>query len=670
MFLNIKLSNKIIAVMSFIILGMLIISTSSYLGFKKIGAEIEEIAEYQVILIKIITELEKDILKEEISTYELIIASKDVKTKHYKDIEKKLADLQKETEKEIKKCEVLAKKAINHASEITIREAYTLFLNLCEQLEREQIEYSNTLKEFEHDLKTGNLGNLKEEKKLLQKELESMDEHVVELTHQVIALVEASTLKAEHDEHVALRTIEIVSLIVLIVSIILAYGLIKNIKNNMTNFQEGFLRFFNYLNKETEEIVLLDDKNKDEFGLMSKIINENIKKTQQSIDEDRHVIDDTINILREFEKGDLSKRVVTKTSNVALKELIKLLNQMGVNIEKNINSVLNILEQYSNSNYMNKVETKGIKKHLLLLANGVNALGDAITVMLVDTKSNGIILDETSDTLLKNVDTLNKNSNEAAVALEETAAAIEEITTNISSNTGKIIDMSSVAESLTNSLKDGESLAMETTDSMDEINTEVEAINDSITVIDQIAFQTNILSLNAAVEAATAGEAGKGFAVVAQEVRNLASRSAEAAKEIKDLVQNATTKANNGKTIADKMISGYNGLNKDIDNTIELIKDVEGASKEQLLGIKQINDAVNELDRQTQENAMIASQTQDVAIQTDTISKLVVSDANSKEFVGKHQIKRKQPIDLEYGGEEKRQRETLIKENLSNYKES
>ncbi|MCT7608932.1 methyl-accepting chemotaxis protein, partial [Aliarcobacter butzleri] len=92
--------------------------------------------------------------------------------------------------------------------------------------------------------------------------------------------------------------------------------------------------------------------------------------------------------------------------------------------------------------------------------------------------------------------------------------------------------------------------------------------NDSISVIDQIAFQTNILSLNAAVEAATAGEAGKGFAVVAQEVRNLASRSAEAAKEIKAIVENATNKANQGKEIATNMIDGYKELNQNISQTI------------------------------------------------------------------------------------------------------
>ena len=171
------------------------------------------------------------------------------------------------------------------------------------------------------------------------------------------------------------------------------------------------------------------------------------------------------------------------------------------------------------------------------------------------------------------------------------------------------------------------------------LNTQVNLVNEAISVIDQIAFQTNILSLNAAVEAATAGEAGKGFAVVAQEVRNLASRSAEAAKDIKNIVEDATKKANEGKDIANEMIEGYKGLNDSISQTINLISDVEMSSKEQLLGIEQINDAVNQLDQQTQQNAMIASQTNDIALSADEIAKLVVSDANAKEFIGKNDVK-------------------------------
>ena len=142
----------------------------------------------------------------------------------------------------------------------------------------------------------------------------------------------------------------------------------------------------------------------------------------------------------------------------------------------------------------------------------------------------------------------------------------------------------------------------------------------AITVIDQIAFQTNILSLNAAVEAATAGEAGKGFAVVAQEVRNLAARSADAAREIKELVESATTKTNSGKKIADEMIKGYDALNENISSSTKIIKDIETSSNEQTTSIEQINNVVNRLDQQTQNNASVASKTHDIAIDTSSIA--------------------------------------------------
>ena len=195
--------------------------------------------------------------------------------------------------------------------------------------------------------------------------------------------------------------------------------------------------------------------------------------------------------------------------------------------------------------------------------------------------------------------------------------------------------MARYSNEVTASSTQGEKLANETTLAMDEINTQVNLMNEAISVIDNIAFQTNILSLNAAVEAATAGEAVKGFAVVAGEVRNLASRSAEAAKTIKNIVQNAKVKADSGKEIASHMIDGYKKLNENIVNTINLIKDIEMSSKEQFLGIEQINNAITSLDQQTQQNANSASQAHDIAIITNKMAKVIVEHADEKEFIGK-----------------------------------
>ncbi len=428
------------------------------------------------------------------------------------------------------------------------------------------------------------------------------------------------------------------SLLVMIATILFN---VKILNKNLLVIRDGILSFFSYLNRESTKAELINLDSKDEFGQMAKVVNENIVKTQKGIEEDRKLIDETIAVLGEFEQGDLCQRLNLSVSNPALMQLKEVLNNMASNLENNIDNVLKVLEQYSNYNYLNKIDQKGLKEHLLKLANGVNSLGDSITQMLIDNKTNGLTLGKSSSELLLNVDKLNLSSNEAAASLEETAAALEEITSNVRNNTQNIAQMAKLSSEVTKLANDGENFANQTTVAMDEINNQVNLVNEAISIIDNIAFQTNILSLNAAVEAATAGEAGKGFAVVAQEVRNLASRSAEAAQDIKTIVENATIKANQGKSIATNMIGGYKELNHSISQTINLINDIQNASKEQLSGIEQINDAVTQLDRQTQQNASIATQTQDIAIVADEIAKLVVSDVDAKEFVGKDKVKGK-----------------------------
>ena len=433
-------------------------------------------------------------------------------------------------------------------------------------------------------------------------------------------------------------------IILILIIVYLTILIIKDITSSLADFKNGLLLFFDYLNKKTSNVSLLKDDSEDEFGEMAAFVNINVKQIEKTLIQDIALIEEAKVVMSRVNNGWYSQIIEKSTSNDSLEEFKNNVNNMIKSTRDRFSEVDLILEHYSNHNYLPKLNMKaddekgGVFERLVL---GINTLQNSITQMLIENQSNGLTLEKSSNILLENVDILNISSNEAAASLEETAAAIEEITSNIRNNTENISKMATYSNSVTKSASEGGNLATKTTQAMDEINSQVNLINDAISVIDQIAFQTNILSLNAAVEAATAGEAGRGFAVVAQEVRNLASRSAEAAREIKTIVENAKNKADEGKDIANNMIDGYKELNENIQQTINLISDIQNASKEQLLGIEQINDAVTQLDQQTQKNAAVASQTHDVSVITDKIAKLVVSNANAKEFEGKNNIRAK-----------------------------
>ncbi len=424
----------------------------------------------------------------------------------------------------------------------------------------------------------------------------------------------------------------IISLVVVLLLILaISYALNKMVLKRIERFQNHLATFFDYLNEKIEKVDPITIIANDEIGKMGMLVNENIDFIQNSINQENTFISDTTSVVEDIKKGYIHKRIETQTTKESLNNLKNTINEMLDNFEKNvgqdINKIVDVLESFTKNDFISKVDNPIGKIELM-----INNLRTSISALLISNKENGEVLSQSSQSLLENMDVLTTSSNEAAASLEETAAALEEITSNITHNTENIVKMANYSNEVTKSAKNGEDLARETTAAMDNINEQVSLINEAITVIDQIAFQTNILSLNAAVEAATAGEAGKGFAVVAQEVRNLASRSAEAAKEIKDLVETATQKANTGKSIADKMIEGYSELNSNIVNSLELINDVESASKDQLRGIEQINNAVNSLDKQTQQNAQIASTTQNIANDNQNIALKIVEEVNSKKF--------------------------------------
>ena len=402
------------------------------------------------------------------------------------------------------------------------------------------------------------------------------------------------------------------------------------------NYFKQFIKFISYDKSEFDYIESTGNKKLDD---MFREWNNEIKIFDNRNKDDMKVLGEIVLTADKVEQGIYKCRIKATSSNPTISTLKNTLNKMLNSLDDSTSRILRVVNSYTNDDFTDSIKViDKYKDDMKLLMESINKLGSSLEKNAKNNFQNGQTLEQNSSLMTSSMNNLASKANAQAASLEETAAALEEITSITRNNTENASKMATLGQIVKKSVFTGEELASKTAGSMDEINQKVNSINEAITVIDQIAFQTNILSLNAAVEAATAGEAGKGFAVVAAEVRNLASRSADAAKEIKILVETATKKADQGKKISEDMISGYKMLNDNISQTIELIKNVEGSSKEQLAGIEQINDAISSLDQQTQQNAIIATQTYEVAIQTDTIAKLVVSNANAKEFIGKNEV--------------------------------
>ena len=435
----------------------------------------------------------------------------------------------------------------------------------------------------------------------------------------------------------SMEYISMISVLLIALGVVFLYISLKSIVRSLEKFQGGLMGFFKYLNKEEEQAPLLEEKGKDEIALMSVLVNENILKTQNIIRSDAAFIEDVKRVVKSVQGGLLVEKIEKTSQNEALEELKVIFNEMLEEIKNKVTDDINQLDLAFNK--FNALDfTYRIKDAKGNTSLGLNNLANTINAMLYSNKKIGMTLQKSSQILLGNVDSLNNASITTAASLEETADALEEITAAMINNSTNINKMSSYSQKLLLSSTEGKTLAYETSNAMNDINTQVSDINEAIGIIDQIAFQTNILSLNAAVEAATAGEAGKGFAVVAQEVRNLATRSAEAANEIKALVEKATKKAQEGKKISGKMIDGYDSLSKNVSLNADIIEEIVLTTKEQQGGIEQINDAISKLDLQTQNNAIVASKTKSIANDTYEVAVSIVKDANGKNFIGKDEL--------------------------------
>ena len=243
-----------------------------------------------------------------------------------------------------------------------------------------------------------------------------------------------------------------------------------------------------------------------------------------------------------------------------------------------------------------------------IIGTSINEFIDVLNNMVGNIRSASTNVNDSAREIAEGNNELNHRTESQASSLEETASAMEELTSTVQQNAENASEASKLATSVIDKASNGGDVVKNAITAMSDINKLSKKIADIISVIDEIAFQTNLLALNAAVEAARAGEQGRGFAVVAAEVRNLAQRSAGAAKEIKGLINDSVEAVSQGTKLVDETGKTFTELVSAIEEVGKMIGDIDSAGREQSAGIEEVSAAVSQMDELTQQNAALVEE--------------------------------------------------------------
>ncbi|WP_348944915.1 methyl-accepting chemotaxis protein [Chitinibacter sp. FCG-7] len=335
--------------------------------------------------------------------------------------------------------------------------------------------------------------------------------------------------------------------------------------------------------------------------------------------ETRHGVNATVEALRKVVaqieqvveaaamQGDFSRKIDLSDKQGYTRRLSELLNQLSEVTDTGLRDVMRIanalaagdLTQTINKDYPGLFgETK----------QGVNATVENLQRLVSEIQASGASINAAAKEISLGNSDLSRRTEAQAASLEETASSMEELTSTVKQNAENAIVASQLARTSSDVATKGGEVVSKVVETMSSINDSSRKIVDIISVIDGIAFQTNILALNAAVEAARAGEQGRGFAVVAAEVRNLAQRSALAAKEIKNLIGDSVSKVEGGAKLVAEAGSTMSEIESSIKRVTDIMGEISAASAEQSAGIGQINQAIIQMDEVTQQNAALVEE--------------------------------------------------------------
>ena len=331
-------------------------------------------------------------------------------------------------------------------------------------------------------------------------------------------------------------------------------------------------------------------------------------------------------IVEGVKAGQLNTRIEMADKEGFFEKLSGGINELTEVIEHVFEDVGNTMQSMANGDLNNRIE-RDYQGVYLQCKNSINSSIDKIGEIVGQVNESAGFINNSSQEIASGNNNLSQRAEQQAASLEQTASSMEQLTSTVKNNADNAQQANQIATTARDLAEKGGNVVTSAVSAMQEINESSNKIAEIIGVIDEIAFQTNLLALNASVEAARAGEHGRGFSVVATEVRNLAQRSATAAKESKELIQTSVQKVRSGTEFVNETGKSLSEIVTGVKKVGDIVAEIAAASVEQSQGIAQVNQAVSEMDEITQQNAALAEQASAASIsmtdQATTMSQLL-----------------------------------------------